>query len=191
MLKELILKNRSFRRFDEKVAITRDALESLVDLARLTGSAANRQPLKYYLASDSELNGQLFPCLAWAGYLKDWSGPAVGERPTGYIVMVLDTAITANQAFDGGIAAQSILLGAVEQGLGGCMLAAVQWDEVRRILAIPDRYQPILMIALGKPVEQVVLEPMEPGPEADFKYWRDERQIHHVPKRALAEILLN
>ncbi len=191
MIRDLVLKNRSYRRFDEQIAIPRTELESLVDLARLSGAAANRQPLKYFLAHHPAVNERIFPCLAWAGYLKEWPGPAAGERPTGYIVMVLDTLISEVPGFDGGIAAQSILLGAVELGLGGCMIGNVKWDELRKVLGIEERYKPILVIALGKPGEKVVIETAVRGVDADIKYWRDREQLHHVPKRELAEVLLN
>ncbi len=191
MIRDLVLKNRSYRRFEEQVAIKRTDLESLVDLARLSGAAANRQPLKYFLAHDPSVNERIFPCLAWAGYLKEWAGPAAGERPAGYIVMVLDTLISEVPGFDGGIAAQSILLGAVELGLGGCMIGNVKWDELRKVLGIEERYKPILVIALGKPGEKVVIETADRGVAADIKYWRDSEQVHHVPKRELAEVILN
>ncbi len=191
VIKDLVVKNRSYRRFDATVALDRSVLEGLVDLGRLAMSAANRQPLKYLIYCDPERNARIFDCLGWAGYLKDWPGPGPGERPTGYIVMLMDTRIKDPMGFDGGLAAANILLGAVEQGLGGCLIGNVKRDALRQILGIAERYELLLVIALGKPVEQVVLETAGPGPEVDIKYWRDERQVHHVPKRELREIILN
>ena len=83
MVKELIRKNRSYRRFYENEPLTRETLVELVELARCVPSAANRQPLKYLLSSTPERNRQIFPHLRWAGYLTDWEGPAPGERPAG------------------------------------------------------------------------------------------------------------
>lgn len=185
---DLVLKTRSYRRFDESHTIGRGTLERFVGLARCTASAANRQPLKYILSADSETNARIFPCLAWAAYLKDWAGPASGERPSAYIVILVDERISKNIWCDDGIAAQTILLGAVEMGLGGCMIGAIQKDKLRDVLDIPGRFRIQLVLALGKPAEKVVLEDLEPG--GDIQYWRDENDIHHVPKRKLEELIL-
>jgi nitroreductase len=189
MLRDLVLRNRSYRRFDQGYALERATLESLVDLARLSASASNMQPLRYLVYADAETNGRIFASLAWAGYLKDWPGPVEGERPMGYIVMLGDTTVKADFGCDHGIAAQSILLGAVESGLGGCMLGAINRKQLRETLAISERYEILLVIALGKPVEQVVLDEVELS--AENKYWRDAQQVHHVPKRKLRDIILN
>jgi len=187
-LKEMVLKTRSYRRFDQGKPIAVETLVKLVDMARQTGSAANRQPLKYIVCAEAETNAKLFAHLRWAGYLQGWGGPAEGERPTGYIVMLTDTEINKEAATDVGIAAQTIMLGATELGLGGCMLGAINRDEIRKLFAIPERYAISLVLALGVPVEQVVLEPV--GPSGDIKYYRDEKQVHHVPTRTLDEVLL-
>lgn len=189
MLRELIVKNRSYRRFYEDIKIENGTLEELIDLARLSSSGANLQPLKYILSNAEDKNNLIFPYLRWAGYLKEWNGPEKGERPTGYIVMLLDKEISANCMWDHGIACQSILLGAVEKGLGGCMFGSVDREGLRKALSITERYEILLVIALGKPKEEVVLEDMK-DPK-DVKYWRDEKQVHHVPKRKLDELILN
>ena len=188
MIKELIKKNRSYRRFYEDFAIERNTLEELVNLARLSASAANRQPLKYILSCEKNKNDLIFPTLAWAGYLKNWPGPIEGERPSAYIVILNDTEITKNYWCDPGIAAQSILLGATEKGLGGCIFASVKRDELRFALKITERYEILYVLAIGKPKEKVVLETI--GTEVDIKYWRDGQGVHHVPKRALKDIIL-
>jgi len=188
MLKELILRNRSYRRFHQNVAIDRATLEELVELARLSASGGNVQPLKYVLASDPERNAQIFPHLAWAGYLKDWPGPTEGERPSAYIIILCDTEVSKSSGCDHGIAAQSILLGAAEKGLGGCMIGSVKRQELCSALDIPGRYELLLVLALGKPKDTVVLDAA--GPDGDIKYWRDKDQVHHVPKRPLDEIIV-
>jgi len=184
----LVLKNRSYRRFHQETAIDIETLRGLVDLARHSASAANRQPLKYILSGNVEKNSLIFPCLGWAGYLKDWPGPSEGERPSAYIIMLGDTEISQSFGIDPGIAAQSILLGATEQGLGGCMIASVQKDRLREVLDIPSRYEIVLIIALGKPKETVVINDVKP--DGDVKYWRDSQGIHHVPKRSLNDIII-
>ena len=188
MIRELVEKNRSYRRFYEDVPVSVETLRELVDLARLSASAANMQPLKYLLSCDRKKNALIFEHLAWAGYLKDWPGPSEGERPSAYIVMLCDRSIVKNVVCDHGIAAQSILLGAVEKGLGGCMIASVQRDKLREVLNIPLRYDILLVLALGQPGELVVIEKM--GPEGNVRYWRDKEGRHHVPKRSLEEIII-
>jgi len=188
VIKDLVKKNRSYRRFYENFTIERNTLEELVDLARLSASAANRQPLKYILSCDKNKNDLIFSTLAWAGYLKDWLGPGEGERPSAYIVILYDTEINKNYWCDPGIAAQSILLGATEKGLGGCIFASVKRNELRSALKIDERYEILYVLAIGKPKEKVVLETV--GTDGDIKYWRDSQEVHHVPKRALKDIIL-
>jgi nitroreductase len=170
------------------VSVDRATLEELVELARLCPSAANRQPLKYILSSDADRNALIFPHLAWAGYLTGWPGPAEGERPAAYIIILGDTAITRSFNCDHGIAAQSILLGAAERGLGGCMIGSVERDKLREALDVPKRYEILLVLALGKPSETVVLDDAR-SPD-DIKYWRDDADVHHVPKRPLSELIV-
>lgn len=188
MISELIRKCRSYRRFYENVVISRADLLEMVDNARLSASARNAQSLKYNLSNEEEVNKKIFPCLSWAGYLKDWPGPADGERPAAYIVMLNDTAITTNYFCDDGIAAQSILLTAVEKGFGGCIIASVNRDKLREALAIPAQFEIVQVLALGKPKENVIIEPL--GPDGDIKYWRDETGGHHVPKRNIEDIVI-
>ncbi|MEW6747964.1 MAG: nitroreductase family protein [Planctomycetota bacterium] len=187
-IKDLVLRTRSYRRFHEDQAIPMATLSDLVDLARLAASAANLQPLKYILTCDREVNAAVFPHLAWAGYLKEWPGPPPGERPAAYIIILGDKEISASFGCDHGIAAQNMLLGATEKGLGGCLIGSVHRDELRTALRIPGRYEILLVLALGKPKEKVVLETIEPG--GDVKYWRDPSATHHVPKRRLQDIIV-
>lgn len=187
-IRELVIRNRSCRRFDESVPVSRQTLEALVDLARLSPSAANLQPLKYILSCEPELNGTIFPHLAWAGYLKDWPGPSEGERPAAYIIILGDTQISRSAGCDHGIAAQSMLLGAVEKGLAGCMIGLIRREDLREVLEIPAQYEILLVVALGRPREKAVIEPVGSG--GDIKYYRDDDGTHHVPKRSLDEIIL-
>ena len=187
-LYEIVLKNRSYRRFHQDVSIELETLKQLVDLARLSASGGNHQPLKYILSCDSQKNALIFPQLGWAAYLKDWPGPSEGEKPSGYIIILGDKNIRESFGVDHGIAAQSILLGATELGLGGCIIASVRKDDLRQTLEIPDQYEILLAIALGKPKETVEIEAV--GSDGNIKYWRDEEGTHHVPKRSLDEIIV-
>lgn len=186
-IKELITRTRSYRRFDENHEISDEQLREMVDAARLSASARNSQPLKYFLSADKSLNDKIFPNLAWAGYLKDWSGPAKGERPAAYIIQLHDTTLTTNYFCDDGIAAQSILLTATDMGIGGCIIASVKKEALAKILKLPEHLKIIQVLALGKPAEKVVLEEMQ---DEDIKYWRDTQGIHHVPKRKLDELIV-
>ena len=187
MLKDLILKNRSYRRFDQSVPVSMELLREMVEAARLSGSARNMQPMRYMLFNEDPDCARIFPTLAWAGYLKEWPGPTEGERPSAYIVQLGDLDLTDDWWCDDGIAAQSMLLTAVEKGFGGCIIGSVQREKLRSLLNIPDHYKIIQVLALGKPAEEVVIDEVVDG---DIKYWRDENEIHHVPKRSLQELII-
>ncbi len=187
MLKDLILQNRSYRRFYQSERITESQLRDWVDLARISASARNAQPLKYFLSTGEPENAQIFENLAWAGYLTDWPGPEEGERPSAYIVMLHDTLIPGNYLCDDGIASHSILLGATEAGFGGCIVYSVNRNKIQTLLKLPEHLVIVQVLALGKPKETVVLDTVTDG---QIKYWRDENQVHHVPKLTLDEIIV-
>jgi len=189
MIRDLITKNRTCRRFDEGSAVDVETMKELVDLGRLSASGGNAQPLKYMVSCDREQNGLIFPHLRWAAHLKDWPGPSEGERPPAYVIILCDTEISRSCGCDHGIAAQSILLGATERGLGGCMIGSVDRPALRAALSVPERYDIVLVLAVGKPRETVVLE--DTGPGGDTKYWRDDQGVHHVPKRCLEDVIVD
>lgn len=186
MLKDLIAGNRSYRRFNESERIPVQQLEEWVGLTRFCASARNAQALKYIPVWREDECEEVFKTLAWAGYLTDWAGPEKGERPAAYLIQLLDTRIVENCLCDDGIQIQTILLGAVEKGYGGCIIKAFQNERLREILQLPEYIKINYVIAVGKPREMVVIEEMRGN---DFKYWRDAEQIHHVPKRPLEELL--
>jgi len=186
---EIILKNRSYRRFYEDYEITMDVLRKLVGYARVSASSGNIQALKFCLSADRIKNDIIFRHLLWAFYLKDWDGPEKGERPSAYIVILGDTDIHATIDIDVGIAAQSILLGATSMGLGGCMFGSINRVDLRKEFHIPRKFQIPLIVALGKPREKVIIE--EVSPDGHIEYWRDEEMIHHVPKRSLDELIID
>jgi nitroreductase len=187
MLKEIVKKNRSYRRFYEDHKISREELIDLVELAKYSGSAKNLQPLKYILSWEEEKNEKIFQTLMWAGYLKDWDGPEKGERPSAYIVVLGDLNITKVWDADPGIVMQTILLGAVEKELGGCMFGSIKREILRKELNIPEHFQILYVIALGKPKEDVVVV----DAKESIKYYRDENKIHYVPKRKLEDFITN
>jgi len=189
LLEQLIRQNRSYRRFYQDFYIATGNLKYFINLARLAPSAKNLQPLKYLISNKNETNEKIFSCLSWAGYLKNWNGPEEGEKPSAYIIMLGDNRIEKNISCDHGIAAQSILLGAIEKGFGGCIIASIDKKRLRKEFSVEDHYEILLVIALGKPRETVVIN--EIGPDEDIKYWRDENMVHHVPKRNIDDIILN
>jgi nitroreductase len=187
-ISDLVQDNRSCRRFQEDHEVGLETLKELVNLGRMSASGANLQPLKYILSCGSKTNADIFSCLAWAGYLKDWPGPAEGERPAAYIVVLGDTSITQDVGCDHGIAAQTIMLGAREKGLAGCMLGSINRKLLRDLLDVPEHLKILLVLAIGKPNEQIVLDTLEP--DGSIRYWRDNEGVHHVPKRKLEDIVV-
>lgn len=191
MLKDLVLKNRSYRGFDESRRVTREELAELVDLTRYTASSVNMQPLKYYLSWEKDQVEQLVARTRWAAALSQLHLPHPGTHPTAFIIICQDLDISPNpQTFqrDVGIVAQTILLAATEKGLGGCMIGNFKKEELKSFLQLPSNIEPQLVVAIGKPAENIVLTSVkEDGKTA---YYRDEDGTHYVPKRSLEDILL-
>lgn len=186
MIRDLILKNRSYRRFEESVKISSLQIKKWIELARFSASARNYQPLKYAVVTHPGTCAKIFPFLGWAGYLTNWKGPEEGERPVAYVAVLKDKLISENYYCDDGIAMQSILLGAVEDGFGGCMIGSVNKSKVSGILELPEHLELLWIIALGKPAEKCVLEDAKEG---EIKYYRGQDDVHHVPKRPLDELI--
>lgn len=182
MLKDLVLKNRSRRRFHQDAPVDMQTLRELVDLARLSASGGNRQGLKYALSCDPETNSRIFPLIGLAG------DPTAAEAPAAYIVILGDREIASGFGCDHGIAAQSIMLGAAEKGLGGCMVGIIDRKKLRQVLQLPDRYQILLVLILGKPKEEAVIVPLPETGEASG--WWDEQGVRHVPKRSLDDLVV-
>jgi len=185
---ELLRKNRSCRRFHQDQSLDQETLVGLVELTRFCPSGANRQPLKFCALSAEEENAAVFRHLGWAKWLPEWSGPAEGDRPAAYIVILGDTEIADRFDCDAAIAAHTILLGATALGLGGCMIGWIDREGLAETLNVPDRYRILLVVALGVPKESVVLETT--AVPHDVAYWRDSAGVHHVPKRPLEEVLI-
>ncbi len=191
MLKELVLKNRSYRGFDESRKVTEGELKELVDMARITASGANLQPLKYHLITGGEELKKMNELTKWGKMLTQMTLPHPGQFPTAYILVLADTNICKepkNADTDLGIAAQTILLAAVEKGLGGCMIANFDKAAASAIFPHDSTLCPILAIAVGKPIEDIRL--VDVGEDGCTKYYRDENDVHYVPKRKLNDVLV-
>ena len=156
MMKDLVQKNRSYRRFYQEKKITEEQVRELLDIARLTPSGANKQPIRYMYTCTEEENNKVFPYLRWAGYYQDWDGPEEGERPAAYIILLSPAGVNAPQ--DEGIIGQTILLSATEEGMGGCFIANVDRAGLAEAIQVPEGYQIKLVIALGYPKEEVVID---------------------------------
>ena len=187
MIDEIVRKNRSYRRFDAEKPLGIDLLVRLIDLARLCPSSRNQQALKFMVFNKPEDNHKIFPCLSWAGYLKDWDGPPAEEQPSGYVIILGDTTLGTKFETDLGIVAQTMMLGAVEAGYGGCMISSINRAVLREVLKIQEHLEILLVLALGVPLEEVSIVPVKEG---DIRYWR-VNQVHYVPKRSLNEILID
>ena len=191
MLIDLLQKNRSYRGYDETYRISRATLEALIDCTRYTASSVNMQPLKYFVASEPETVSRIQPLTHWAGKLKELHLPHEGRRPTAFITVCQDFSISDSPTMfqrDIGIAAQTILLAATEKGLGGCMIGSFEKGALKELLQLPAQIEPMLVLAIGKPDEAVLLT--EVGPDGSTDYYRDENDRHYVPKRALNYICL-
>ena len=188
MLKELVARNRSYRRFYQNERISEETLKEFVDLARMAGSTANSAQMFYARKTGAAFSKEMARSVRVA--LKDWDGPEEGERPAAYIVILCDQSIAKNKMWDEGIAAQTILLGAAEQGFGGCMIGSINRSRLADVLRLDEeRYSIGLVLALGKPKEQVVVVPI--GEDGSTAYYRDENQVHYVPKRSLEDIIVS
>ena len=184
MFKDLILKNRSVRKYQQNVPVSRETLLELIELARLSGSAGNRQSLKYLLSWEPEKNANIFKNIGLAGQ------PQEGERPSAYIIILGDTEIAKGFGVDPGIVAQSMLLGAVEKGLGGCMVGMINRKGLHIALNIPNRYEICLVVCIGKPKEKFVIETVQKKDDLETRGWWDERGVRHVPKRKIEDLII-
>ncbi len=194
MLHKLIKQNRTFRRFYEDIKISNEDLISFIELARLSSSPRNQQALKFYFSNTEDINKGIFKTLSWAGALPNWDAPEKGERPSAYVIILGDNSLIKEGAkayheVASGIVAQSITLGASKKDFGACMIAAIKRKPLREFLNLPEHLEILLVIAIGKPKETVILKEMPKN--GNYNYWRDEKQNHYVPKRSLDEIIIN
>lgn len=191
MLIDLLKQNRSYRGYDEAYRVSRAVLEELIGCTRYAASSVNIQPLKYLAASEPETVSRIQPLTHWAGRLKELHLPREGHRPTAFIVICQDMSVSDSPTMfqrDIGIAAQTILLATTEKGLGGCMIGSFEKNALKKTLSLPERIEPMMVLAIGKPDETVLLTGL--GPDGSTDYYRDENDVHYVPKRALKDILL-
>ncbi|MFK5855871.1 MAG: nitroreductase family protein [Bacteroidota bacterium] len=190
MIRDLVLHNRSYRKFHNDKKVTTKQLVQLIDLARNTPSSKNKQPLKYILLTEDEDEDVNFVAnqLKWAKFLTDWDGPNNSEKPPAYIIMLLDKDINPQADIDAGIAAQTILLGAVEEELGGCIIRSINRDTLSKYFNLASNLQIIQVIAIGYPNQTVELT--VPVNANSVTYYEDSNGTHYVPKRKLEDIII-
>ena len=184
MIYEKIVTRRTIRRYT-KSRVPKDVLTRCVDAARLSPSGMNRQPLKYIIVDNEKLLAEVFSTTSWAGYLPDYK-PTEEEMPQAYIIVLLNKEIRENCGHDAGIAAMAIAMVACEEGLGSCILGAIDRRKLRTLLSIPESLDIVLAVALGYPAEKPTADKIKNG---DIKYWLDKKGVLHVPKRELKDIV--
>ena len=191
MIKELVKKSRSYRGYDESRKISRGELLELVDCARFAPSSVNRQPFQYLLAYEQEDLDKIQPLTGWARALPQMKLPHPGKCPTAFIVICQNTDWDPDlnrYLRDVGITAQTMLLAAAEMGLGGIMIGNFSPKKLSETMALPENIIPMLIVAFGKPDENIVLTEVDTG--VSLNYYRDEQDTHYVPKRKLKDIVL-
>lgn len=191
MIKDLIKKNRSVRGYDISREVTDEELREMVDCARLSASSVNMQPLKYVTVNTPEGRAKIIGQISFAAKLSELHLPISGTEPMAYIVICQDENISKSGTGyhkDAGIAAQSITLAAAEMGLGACILGYFSPKEMATSLRLAGNLRPLLVIALGKSIEDIRIVEIEEGESTD--YYRDENGVHYVPKRRLDDVIV-
>ena len=190
MIYDLVKASRSYRGYDHSYKFTEEQLKSYVECARFCPSSVNKQPLKYFIACDDQMVVRIQKETHWAKALPELTLPHPGKEPSAFIVICQDDTIDPSLARyqrDIGIVAQTMLLAAAEEGLGGCMIGNFAADSLRNALGLPENIHPMLVVAFGKPDDEIRIVEVQDG---NTNYYRDGNDTHYVPKRSLEEILL-
>lgn len=181
---DAIISRRSIRRFQQK-PIDLEVIKKCVNAGRLAPSAANLQPLEYIIVIDKTLRALLFEALHWAAYIQPKWTPKETERPTAYIVVLVKDTQNPYYERDVGFATENIVLAAEGEGLGSCILCNIERTKIQELCNIPLTLAVDSVIALGHKAEKSVVEDLKDS----VKYWRDEKDVLHVPKRKLDDII--
>lgn len=184
-LYDLIISRRSIRQFKQE-PVSRDILQKLINASRLAPSAANRQPLEFVVVDEEKIRKEVFTCLKWAAYIAPEGNPKPGHEPVAYIVVLVNSEIREKGfEWDVGAAIENMILAALEKGIGSCWLLSVDREKLREILNIPENHKIDSVLALGYPDENPVIEDMKDS----IKYWKDQAEQLHVPKRKLEDVI--
>ena len=182
---DVLYARRTIRKFTQE-PIPKQILTRIADAARLSPTANNRQPLRFLVVNDPKLCEQVFPCTHWARSLGPEGTPGEGERPTAYILILVEKELESPWiAHDVGAAAQTIMLAAQNHRIGTCWMASIDRDAIGELLHIPWKYRLDTLISIGYPAERSVYE----DEQGDVTYYKDGQGIMHIPKRRLTDIL--
>lgn len=182
-LDSLLKRNRSYRGYDLSRVVTEEELLKLLEVVPWVGSGMNAQPLRFRMVCGSQA-AAVHPLVKLGAALPQEHLPHSGEEPSAYIV-VCSASSGRVVDIDLGIAAQSILLRAVEMGLGGIFILNFRADELRAALDLP--LEPIAVLGIGKPLERIFLVDAKPGDSLDY-YRKDG--VHFVPKLGVADLII-
>ena len=186
-LDTLLHRNRSYRGYDPARKVTEEELRELVRMTTLSASGMNRQPLRFRLVTEADAD-KVLPHITLGAALPEEHLPKPGTEPRAFIVVCSAVPEDKVVDMDLGIAAQSMLLKAVEMGLGGIFILNFRKEAVREALQLP--LEPIAVIAIGKPAESIFLMPVSENETApDLRYYRKDGN-HYVPKLTLAQLLV-
>ncbi len=189
---EAITRRRSIREFRD-IPVPYDVLEKCVNAARLAPSAMNCQLCEYIIVDDKKLLSLVFDAvISWAGVPRPKDGWPPGRRPKAYIVILMNIpleaemgAVRKNTNYDVALAAENMILAALEQGVGSCPITGFEPDKLRQVLNIPNKYDIAIMLALGYPDENPVVEVATDS----IKRWVDSKGVRHIPKRRLEDVI--
>ncbi len=184
---DAIMKRRTIRKFEQR-EVSRDILIKLIDCARVAAYGANIQPLKFAIIDKPQILKDIYPMTKWAGYLPD-GAPKEDERPAAYIAALGDKKIKANGTFEceAGAAVTTMMLAAVEEGLGTCWLGAIDREKIKKLIGIDEHLDVAYLLAVGYPKQESRTTEIKNG---DVKYYEDENGVIHVPKRSLDEVII-
>jgi nitroreductase len=183
-LDTLLHRNRSYRGYDPSHTVTRDELLKLVEVTTLVPSGMNRQALRYRLVTEED-SDKVLPLIRLGGALPELHLPFPGTEPRAFLVICSTVPESPVIDIDLGIAAQSLLLKAVEMGLNGIIIRAFDPVKLQEVLGL--ELLPLLVIAIGKGAENIYLKPVEAG--ESLAYYRKDG-VHFVPKLKAEDLLI-
>jgi nitroreductase len=183
-LHRLLQHNRSYRGYDANFKVREDQLRRIIEVATLCPSARNQQVLRFRPVLGDEAASML-KYIRLGGALPELHLPFAGSEPNAFIVICSSVEESKYVDIDLGIAAQSMLLQAVEIGLGGICIGAFDHEPLKELLGL--KYEPLLVLAIGRPAERIELK--ECGEGDNLTYYR-EGGVHYVPKIKVDDIIL-
>ena len=101
---------------------------------RSGASAANLQPLEYFIVNEKKLCSKIFETIGWAGYIKPKWSPSEEERPTAYIIILVTDINNKYYSRDVGLATENIVIAAEAENIGSCILCNIDRDKIQKIL---------------------------------------------------------